>query len=81
MECRIASPFFISDGSEWLSCCPLRSTSNNQWGGVWVGLRVGLNAMEKRKIVCLCLESYHGHAARSVVSIPTEISRLLSVEW
>jgi hypothetical protein len=38
--------------------------------------RVGLDAVEKRKICCRCKEPNPGRPAGSLVAIPTELSRL-----
>jgi hypothetical protein len=62
----IAAPFLTSalDGGEWLASRPGRFTPgerapNKHWTGGWVGPRVGLDAVEKRKIYH-CLESNPG---------------------
>jgi hypothetical protein len=56
----IASPFLTSalDGVEWSASRPGRNIPGEtarvtHWIGGWVGLRVGLDAMEKRKILPL----------------------------
>jgi hypothetical protein len=41
-----------------------------------MGPRVGLDAVEKRKICCRCKKSNPGRSAGSLVAIPTELSRL-----
>jgi hypothetical protein len=45
-----------------------------------VGSRVGLHAVEKRKIFCTCRESNPGRPAGSPVPIPIELSRLPELE-
>jgi hypothetical protein len=58
--------------------------------GGWVGPRAGLSIMEKRKISCTCQKSnprFLGRTAHSLVTAPTEISRLstytklVTVNW
>jgi hypothetical protein len=56
----IAPPFLISapDGDEWSAPRPCRFTSGEgthgtHWIGGWVGLRVGLEGVENRKILPL----------------------------
>jgi hypothetical protein len=60
----IPPPFLTSalDGGEWSASCPSRSTHretvpNTHWIGGWVGLRGGLEAVEKKKNSCPCRES------------------------
>jgi len=43
-----------------------------------MGPRAGLDAVAKRKIICPCQESKPGHPARSLVTVLTELSHLLS---
>jgi len=43
-----------------------------------VGLRVSLDAVMKRKILCPCQGSNHGHPAQSLVTILTELSWILT---
>jgi hypothetical protein len=44
----------------------------------WVGLRAGLDAVTRRKkYPCLCRESNPVHLSRILVTILTELSRLL----
>jgi hypothetical protein len=45
-------------------------------GTHWMGSRTGLNAVEKRVISYPCRESNPGRSARSLVAVPTEMSRL-----
>jgi hypothetical protein len=40
------------DGSEWSDLCPGHFTPGINWIGGWVGFRVGLDALEERKISC-----------------------------
>jgi hypothetical protein len=49
---------------------------HTQWIGVLVGPQTGLDCMEKGQISCLYRESNPGRPARSLVVIPTELSRL-----
>jgi hypothetical protein len=58
------------DGSEWSASCPGRFTSRERaygtdWAGDWVGLRVGLDAVEKRKNCCPCRKSNPDRPSRS----------------
>jgi hypothetical protein len=41
-----------------------------------VGPKGGLNAVEKEKISCFCRESNPGRPFRSLIAIPTELTRL-----
>jgi hypothetical protein len=43
---------------------PEESAPGTYWIGDWVGPRAGLDAVEKRKISCLCQEWNPGHLAR-----------------
>jgi hypothetical protein len=53
------APLFLTlalDGSEWSASCPVCFTVGERaldthWIGGWVGLRVGLGTVEKRKII------------------------------
>jgi hypothetical protein len=67
----IALPFLTSalDGGEWSASRPCRfnpgeRASGTHWIGGWVGPRVRLDAVEKRKILH-CRESNPGRPARS----------------
>jgi hypothetical protein len=68
----IAPPFLTSalDGGEWLASCLCRFTPGEgacgtHWIGGWVGPRVGLDTVEKRKILH-CQELNLGHPASSL---------------
>jgi hypothetical protein len=68
----IAPSFLTSalDGGEWSASRPCRFTSNerapgNYWIWGWVGPRVGLDAVEKRKISFPCQKATPGCQARS----------------
>jgi hypothetical protein len=77
-------PFLISalDGGECRSASrPCRFTpgdgaASTHWVVGWVGLRAGLDAMEKRINPYPCRESNPGRAAHSLVAVPTELSRM-----
>jgi hypothetical protein len=45
----------------------------------WIGPRAELGVIEKRKICWLCRESKPGRPDRSLVAIPIELSRIISV--
>jgi hypothetical protein len=50
------APSFLTltlDGGGWLVLLPGETTPSNLWLGGWVGPRVGLNAMKKRKVLPL----------------------------
>jgi hypothetical protein len=48
----------------------------NDWIGGWVGRRIGLDAVVKRKIFSPYRESNAGRLARNLVTILTELPRL-----
>jgi len=48
-------------------------THETHWIGGWVGPRVGLDAVARRKILSLCRETNRGDPARSLVSMLTEL--------
>jgi hypothetical protein len=58
------------DGDEWSASCsgcftPGERAPVTHWLGGWVGPTAGLDAVELRKISCLCRESNPGRPARS----------------
>jgi len=70
------------DGGEWSASRTGRLTLGERtlgthWIGGWMGPRAGLAAVAKREIQTLCLTSNPDRPLRSLVSIPTELSRLL----
>jgi len=50
------------------------------WMGGWKSSRAGLDTMVKRKLFCLCRESNSGPPTRSLVTVLTELSRLLTLD-
>jgi hypothetical protein len=73
------------DGGEWSASRPGRFTTGDRtpsthWIEVWVGLRAGLDAVVKRRIPRSCRVSNSDRPARSPVTIPTELSRLQSLQ-
>jgi hypothetical protein len=67
------------DGGEWSASCPGEITPITNWIWGWVGPTVGLKAVAKRKIpIMLCRELNHLLTAHNLVTIPTELSRLLA---
>jgi hypothetical protein len=53
------------DAGEWSVSCPGRFTPGDKapcthWIGGWMSPRVGLDAVEQRKMSCPCQESNHG---------------------
>jgi len=59
---------------------PRKKPPAPHWIGGWVSFRAVLDAVEKRKKPCICQESKPGHPAHSIVTILTELSRLLKVD-
>jgi hypothetical protein len=52
-----------------------RFSPGTHWIGGWMGPRVGLNAVAKRKIPSPCLESNPDRPARGLVTILSELHR------
>jgi hypothetical protein len=77
-EWRFSSTILTSalDGGEWSASRSCRFTPSTNWIGGWVGPRAGLDATEKNKISCPCRETNPSRPARSLVAIPTELSRM-----
>jgi hypothetical protein len=80
----IAPPLLTSalDGGEWSASRPSRfipgeRALSTNWMVGWVGPSVGLDAVEKKKILH-CREPNPGRPARSPFLIPTRLSRLQS---
>jgi hypothetical protein len=71
-EWRYSSTTSALDGSRWAASRPSPLTPGTPWIGGTVGPRIGLDAMEKRKIFP-CRESNPGRPACSLVAIPTEL--------
>jgi hypothetical protein len=66
------------DGGEWSA--PRERAPDTHWIGGWVGPRADLDAVVKRKIPIPHRESNPRtpyRPARSLIAIPTELSRLL----
>jgi len=63
-----------------VSFTPQERAPGSHWIGGWVGLRAGLDAVEKRKNPYPCREQEPGRRARSLLTILTEISRLLCIK-
>jgi len=57
---------------------PQERAPGTHWRRRWVGPRDGLDAVVRRKIPNPCRESPPGRPARNLVSILTEIRRLLA---
>jgi hypothetical protein len=68
MSGGIAPPFFPSalDGDGWSALHTGEEPPAIHWIGSWVVSKAGLDAVEKRKISCHCLESNPGRPARSL---------------
>jgi hypothetical protein len=49
------------------------------WMGGWMGLRAGLDAVAERKIPCPCRQSNPGRPARCLITVLTELFRILGV--
>jgi len=47
----------------------------SQWRGGWVGPRVGLDVVAKRKNPCPCKESNPGFPSQSLITILTQLSQ------
>jgi hypothetical protein len=82
-EWGIAPPFLTTAvyGGEWIASHPDRFTPpdgvpSTHWIRVWMGPRVGRDTLKRRKISYPCRKSNPGHPARSLVVVPTELSRL-----
>jgi len=56
---------------------PGKEPSHTHWIGGWIRPRACLDAMAKRKNLCPCRESNSGRLAHGIVTILTEILRLL----
>jgi len=79
----VLHPFltFTLDGGEWSSSCsscltPWEIAAHAHWLGGWVGLRVGLDALYKRKIIFPLpgIKTWFlSRPACSIVSIPTKL--------
>jgi hypothetical protein len=70
------------DGGEWSASWSGRFTSRERalftnWIRSWVGPGAVLDAVVKRKVPSSCQESNPSCPARSLVAIPTELSRFL----
>jgi hypothetical protein len=71
------------DGGEWSAWCPDRFTPGERapstlWIGGWMGPRVGLDAVARRKNHGPCWESNRGGPLRSLVTVLPELLRLFS---
>jgi hypothetical protein len=64
------------DGGEWSASRPGRFTPATHWIWGWVGAKTGMDAVAKRKIPNPLRELNPGRPARSLVTIPTELSLL-----
>jgi hypothetical protein len=62
-----------------LPYCTLGIALCTYWIGDWVGLKVDLDVIKKRKISCPCEPRLLSNPARRLVAIPTELSGPLSV--
>jgi hypothetical protein len=70
------------DGGEWSASQTRRLTprerdSGTHWIGGWMGLGTGLDTATKRKHTYHCRESNLGYSARTLVTVITELSRIL----
>jgi hypothetical protein len=74
------------DGGEWSASLlgrfnpPGERTTGAHWIGGCVGPRTSLDAVGEKKILIPCPESNPGRPARSLLAIPTELSRLSNYE-
>jgi hypothetical protein len=51
VEVQLHHSCLVLDGGEWSASCPCCFTPSTHWIGGWVGPRVSLDAVEKRKIL------------------------------
>jgi hypothetical protein len=60
-----------------VSLLPGKEPVVKHWTGGWVGLRTNLDAVAKRRISYPCREKNPGRPAHNLVTILTELSRVL----
>jgi len=70
------------DAGEWSASCTGRFTGRStHWTGGWVGSRICLDAMTKRKIPCPFRKSNPGLPVRRLLTTLTELSRLINIYY